>query len=181
MPAALPGHRRPRHRGPARSDDGTGQPILHIRPQRRVASPASPASADAPPARHATAPSWPGTPGRRCASPRCAAARARSSMPPAPADGRSPARHSPAPASSAISSRSANDRYRPESGFDERPSVDGGIPPASRNQRDPTGCDTPTPIAASSLDRPAAINAQKRRRSSRRATPGRPGEPQLRP
>src|SRR5712671_2357619 len=34
----------------------------------------------------------------------------------------------------------------------------------------------PAPIAASSLDRPAAINAQKRSRSSRRAIPGRPGD-----
>src|SRR5467141_4385490 len=50
------------------------------------------------------------------------------------------------------------------------------MPPASRNQRIPTGGDTPAPIAASSLDRPAAINAQKRSRSSRRAIPGRPGD-----
>jgi putative transposase len=50
------------------------------------------------------------------------------------------------------------------------------MPPASRNQRVPTGGDTPAPIAAFSLDRPAAINAQKRRRSSRRAIPGRPGD-----
>ena len=77
---------------------------------------------------------------------------------------------------SAISSRSESDRYRAESGLDDRLSVDGGIPPASRNQRDPTASDTPTPIAASQLDCPAAINAQKRRRSSRRATPGRPGQ-----
>src|SRR6202022_268855 len=34
----------------------------------------------------------------------------------------------------------------------------------------------PAPIAASSLDRPAAINAQKRSLSSRRAIPGRPGD-----
>src|ERR1700720_2270735 len=50
------------------------------------------------------------------------------------------------------------------------------MPPASRNQRVPTGGATPAPIAASSLDRPAAINAQKRSRSSRRAIPGRPGD-----
>src|SRR4051794_27233131 len=80
---------------------------------------------------------------------------------------------------SEISSRSANDRYRPDSAVDDAVSVDGRMPPASRNQRDPTGCDTPTPIAASSLDKPAAINVQKRRRSSRRATPGRPGERNL--
>ena len=77
---------------------------------------------------------------------------------------------------SAISSRSANDRYRPEGGFDDRARCDGGMPPAARNQRKPTGCDTPTPIAASSLDRPAAMDAQNRRRSSRRATGGRPGD-----
>jgi hypothetical protein len=50
------------------------------------------------------------------------------------------------------------------------------MPPASRNQRVPTGGDTPAPIAASSLDRPAAITAQKRSRSSRRAIPGRLGD-----
>src|SRR3954452_10071335 len=77
---------------------------------------------------------------------------------------------------SATSSRSANDRYRPEGGFDDRASVDGGMPPASRNHRAPTAGDTPARSAASSLDRPAAIAAQNRRRSSRRATPGRPGE-----
>src|SRR5918995_1489144 len=80
---------------------------------------------------------------------------------------------------SAISSRSANNRYRPEGGFEERDRCDGGIPPASRNQRNPTGCDTPTSIAASSLDRPAAMNAQKLRRCSRRATGGRPGDRNL--
>src|SRR3954447_23099909 len=77
---------------------------------------------------------------------------------------------------SATSSRSANDRYRPEGGFDGCASVDGGMPPASRNHRAPTAGDTPARSAASSLDRPAAIAAQNRRRSSRRATPGRPGE-----
>src|SRR3984893_4567079 len=50
------------------------------------------------------------------------------------------------------------------------------MPPASRNQRVPTRAPTPAPIAPSSLDRPAAINAQKRSRSSRRAIPGRPGD-----
>src|SRR4051794_39577894 len=50
------------------------------------------------------------------------------------------------------------------------------MPPASRNHRAPTAGDTPARSAASSLDRPAAIAAQNRRRSSRRATPGRPGE-----
>jgi hypothetical protein len=69
-----------------------------------------------------------------------------------------------------------NDRYRPDGGFDDRASVDGGMPPASRNHRVPTTGDTPASTAASSLGRPAAIDAQNRRRSSRRATPGQPGE-----
>ena len=50
------------------------------------------------------------------------------------------------------------------------------MPPASRNHRAPTAGDTPARSAASSLDCPAAIAVQNRRRSSRRATPGRPGE-----
>jgi len=70
----------------------------------------------------------------------------------------------------------SHDRYRPDGGFDDGASVDGGIPPASRNHRAPTAGDTPASAAASSLDKPAAITAQNRRRSSRRATPGRPGE-----
>src|SRR4051812_31084612 len=50
------------------------------------------------------------------------------------------------------------------------------MPPASRNQRVPRAGATPTPAAASSLERPAAIDTQNRRRSSRRATEGRPGD-----
>src|SRR4051812_18945941 len=50
------------------------------------------------------------------------------------------------------------------------------MPPASRNHRTPTTGDTPASTAASSLERPAAIAAQNRRRSSRRATEGRPGD-----
>jgi len=72
----------------------------------------------------------------------------------------------------AISSRSANDRYRPDSGD----SVIGGIPPACRNHLEPTACDTPAPTAASSLDAPRAIASQNRTRSSRRAADGRPGD-----
>src|SRR4051794_11145286 len=78
---------------------------------------------------------------------------------------------------SAISSRSANTRYRSDGGFADGASVVGGMPPASRNQRAPTAGDTPASIAAASLDRPAAIAAQNRRRFSRCATPGRPGDP----
>lgn len=63
-----------------------------------------------------------------------------------------------------------------ESGFAEGLDTAGGMPPASRNHRVPTACDTPTPIAASPLARPVAIAAQNRCRSSRPATDGRPGD-----
>src|SRR3954464_4719807 len=76
----------------------------------------------------------------------------------------------------AIPSRAANDRERPDSGFAAGARWDGGMPPALRNQRAPTAGETPAPTAASSLERPAAINTQNRCRSSRRATEGRPGE-----
>src|SRR5829696_7691243 len=77
---------------------------------------------------------------------------------------------------SAISSRSTNDRYRPESGFVEDLNIAGGMPPAFRNHLVPTGCDTPALTAASSLLIPAAIANQNRLRSSRPATGGRPGD-----
>src|SRR5918993_1156840 len=77
---------------------------------------------------------------------------------------------------SAISSRSTNDRYRPESGFAEDLNIAGGMPPAFRNHRVPTGCDTPASTAASSLLIPAAIADQNRLRSLRPATGGRPGD-----
>src|SRR4051794_11661317 len=50
------------------------------------------------------------------------------------------------------------------------------MPAALRNQRAPTAGDTPAPTAASSREHPAAMAAQNRWRSSRRATEGRPGE-----
>lgn len=53
---------------------------------------------------------------------------------------------------------------------------DAAMPPASRNHGIPTAGDTPAPTAASSLERPAAIADQNRRRSSYRPTDGRPGE-----
>src|SRR6476659_7266175 len=71
----------------------------------------------------------------------------------------------------AMSSRSEKDRYRPDTGD----SSIGGIPPACRNHRDPTGPDTPHAIAASSLVRPSAIFPQKARSRSLR-TGGRPRE-----
>src|SRR5512134_4126172 len=77
---------------------------------------------------------------------------------------------------SAICSRSVNARYRPDSGGAEGIRCDAGMPPASRNHRVPTAGDTPALTAASSLERPVAIAAQKRLCPSRRRTEGRPGE-----
>src|SRR5690606_15916277 len=73
--------------------------------------------------------------------------------------------------SSAISSRSENDRYRPEGGERSK----SGIPPECLNQRDPTAGDTPQAAAASSVDSPFATSTQNRRSNSR-LNPGRPGE-----
>ena len=49
------------------------------------------------------------------------------------------------------------------------------MPPAFRAHPDPTDIDAPVSTAAASPVRPAAIARQNRRRSSRLATPGRPG------
>lgn len=73
--------------------------------------------------------------------------------------------------SSAISSRSAKDRYRPESG--PNPSV--GMPPPSRNHREPTTPETPHAIPASSLEIPSTIRTQNSRSPPRRIG-GLPGE-----
>jgi len=70
-----------------------------------------------------------------------------------------------------MSSRSEKDRYLPDTGA----SSIGGIPPACRNHRDPTGLDTPHATAASSLVSPRAICTQNARSRSRR-TGGRPGD-----
>jgi len=72
----------------------------------------------------------------------------------------------------AITSRSENDRKRPESGA----RLNGGIPPVSRNHLVPTGCETPAANAASSLDSPPRMASQNRCRCSRRPAVGRPGE-----
>ncbi len=58
--------------------------------------------------------------------------------------------------SSPISSRSENDRYRPQTGCARIK----GIPPRCRNQRVPTAGATPTASAAFSLVIPVAICAQ---------------------
>jgi hypothetical protein len=62
--------------------------------------------------------------------------------------------------SNAISSRSAIDKYLLDKGSAERLNSAGGIPPASRNQRLPTGCDAPAFTAAASLLIPAATYSQ---------------------
>ena len=75
-----------------------------------------------------------------------------------------------------MSSRSANDRYLPDSGFAAGLNIAGGIPPASRNHLVPTGCDNPALSAATSLLIPPAIYVQNSCRSLRVATGGRPGD-----
>src|SRR5919199_3346763 len=77
----------------------------------------------------------------------------------------------PWPLSTAISSRSAYDRYRPVSGATRN----NGMPPRSRNHRVPAACDTPTAVAASSLLSPLAIWRQNKRSTSRRNA-GAPGD-----
>src|SRR6476619_2231285 len=77
---------------------------------------------------------------------------------------------------SAISSRSANERYLPDCGFAEGPNIAGGIPPAFLNHRAPTAWGRLAVVAASSLDKPDAIAAQNILSSLRPTTGGRPGE-----
>lgn len=71
--------------------------------------------------------------------------------------------------SKAISSRSAYERYLPVGTYRHI----GDIPPAWRNHRVPTGVDTPTLAAASSVVTPSAINRQKARCTARDGS-GRP-------
>ena len=118
------------------------------------------------------------SPSRVAASRRSSRAIADAARPSRRATSRTP---KPCARNSAISSRPANERDRPESGLAERDRCGGGAPPAVRNQRNPTGCDAPACIAASSLDNPAATNAQNRRRRSCRATEQRHGRAPRRP
>src|SRR4051794_6220872 len=71
----------------------------------------------------------------------------------------------------AISSRSANDKYRPLSGARSK----GDIPPASLNHRLPAAPEAPTATAASVLLTPLAISRQNSRWTSR-PNDGRPGD-----
>src|SRR5918995_1043565 len=147
MPAALPGHGRTGNGDATRRDDDARQSLLPISAQGRVEGKLR--------RFRATGRSL-GMPlgGRRAIS----------------------CREWPWTRRSAISSRSTNDRYRPECGFAEDLNIAGGMPPAFRNHLVPTGCDTPASAAASSLLIPAAIANQNRLRSSRPATGGRPGD-----
>jgi hypothetical protein len=77
---------------------------------------------------------------------------------------------------SAISSRSINERYRPDSAFAEVLNIAGGMPPAFRNNLPPTGRDNPASSAAASLLNPPAIARQNLFCSLRPATDGRPGK-----
>src|SRR5207237_8398722 len=72
---------------------------------------------------------------------------------------------------------SANERYRPESGFAEDLNIAGGMPPAFRNNLGPTASDNPALSAAFSLFNPAAIPRQNSSCSARPATGGRPSDP----
>ena len=176
--AAFPRYRRPGNDNTARRNDHAGQPILHIGPKCRVKRQLCRLRA---PNRLSSMLLRGACPIIQLA-PRVAALRRnwREIVDPDRPICRAICR-TPKPKACwiASSSRSTNDRYRPDNGFDDRASVDGGKPPASRNQRAPTGTDTPAPIAASSLDRPSAINTQKGRRCVCCASRGRPGERSL--
>src|SRR5205085_12383721 len=77
----------------------------------------------------------------------------------------------------AISSRSANDRYRPDGGAAEDLNIAGGMPPAFRNNLLPITSDTPARSAEASMLSPVAIARQNTSCSARPATDGRPKEP----
>ena len=164
------------HLGAVRPYDPARQAVLHIAAQRLVPrEPRCPGPARRATGR-ATARSWRGTRSRRGGSPR----RFRSSR--EIVEGARPRRRAtsrtpwPCTRSSAISSRSSNDRVRSDSGLAETDRCVGGMPPDLRNHLAPTEGDRPASRAASSLVRPAAIAAQNRTSSARRATGGRPGE-----
>ncbi len=151
-------------------------------PAHTPAAPRCPPASDAaPPALHAIARQWPDTPACRCAWLRCAG-RTQCVRPREIVEADRPICRAisrmPTPCARRIASpsRSASDRYRPDGGIANRPNIAGGTPPAFRNHLVPTVCGTPAPIAASSLDKPAAIPAQNRRCSCRPATGGRPGD-----
>ena len=143
-------------------------------------SPASRPSAAWPSVRHATGPLWHDNRTRQSAWRHCDGSPARWSRPRGPGAVQSHAGRCSAPR--------AERSLRAFPGIGSAGMVpardgarcEGGMPPASRNHRVPTGCEIPVSTAASSLDKPEAIRDQKRRRSNCRATHGRPGECSLR-
>ena len=133
--------------------------------------PASPSSDASLPAVPSTAPPRRGRPAYRSGLPRCGVVHERRSR----GRDRSCGAISRTPLSwtlsSAISSRSANDKYRPVGSS----RLSGVIPPAWRNHRDPTGHDTPTPADASTVVIPVVIRRQNSRCTARDGS-GRPGD-----
>src|SRR4051812_28928962 len=77
---------------------------------------------------------------------------------------------------SAISSRSANERYLPDCGFADGPNIAGRIPPAFLNHPPPTAGGTLALAAPSPPARPDAIPPKNLPSSWPPATDGRPGE-----
>jgi hypothetical protein len=153
MSTAFPGHGRTGNRSPAWSDDDASQSFLHIGFNAALIASFT-------------------CLGRRAARSAChCAVVARYSRPPLRVaalrrssreivDAARPSRRAtsrmvhPCARRSAISSRSANERYRPDSGFAETPNIAGGMPPAFRNHLVPIAWGTPAPTAASSLAMP---------------------------
>src|ERR1700736_5132964 len=87
-----------------------------------------------------------------------------------------PARQMPESAQTAASTMAQMSKracHQPPETNGSRPAAH---PPPTPNQRGPPGRAPPPPTPPAPLDRPAAINAQKLRLSSRRAIPGRPGD-----
>jgi hypothetical protein len=173
VPPTDPPHLRPRHGYAVGPPDLAHQPLLHIAPEPLVGSQLGDLGALSTPV---------GVPlggrgrGPILQAPATVAALRPSSLetvagdrPSRRAISRPPTSWAPRMASS---SRSANDRERPDSGARLRV----GMPPPSRNQRDPTAGDTPAATPAASLEDPRAIAAQNHCRRSRRPTGGRPGE-----
>ena len=171
MPSSHPAHRRAGDRHSTGSHDCPGKPLLHmvmeplVRPELgslRASGPPIrvPLGGDGPVLQLATA--------RRRIAAQLTRDRGRRT-----AELASDVTHTPLAAwRTAIASRSANDRKRADKGA----SLFERIPPASRNQRDPTAGATPAVTPASSLESPGVTASQNRCRCSRLATGGRPGD-----
>src|SRR4051794_34741787 len=150
VPALPRSRQRPEHRRAARSADLAAEPVLHVAAQpvvdhelgglRAAGSPLRLPLRDRCPVLQPTT--------RVAALRRSSRDTVEGARPIRRAISRTPP---PWARSSAISSRSANDRYRPEGGTGPTAA---DMPPRCRNHRVPTGPDTPTATAASSLVRP---------------------------